>query len=95
MNSYELGYQIGLKRGKEGDKFPDGVDWHIIGTHCNCTDETIPVADNAGEDINLYEKLNYLKRELYKEPCEVCGKHVRVFYVEGNMASKRKAKNDL
>lgn len=83
--AYKNGYEAGLKRGKEGTAFPDGVDWHIIGTECDCMTQTLPVADNAGEDINLYEEMNELRRE----PCENCGKYLKVFYEDGNMASKK------
>lgn len=87
---YKKGFAAGKKRGEEGSKYPDGVDWHVIGTSCDCMHEVIPVADNAGEDIFLYEKLAEL-REMYKEKCEDCGKSVKIFYEDGNMASKRAA----
>jgi hypothetical protein len=84
--AYRKGYEAGKKH-KE-TKFPDGVDWHIIGTRCDCQEEIIPVADNAGEDIYLYEKLDKLK-EMYKDKCDGCHKFVKIFHVEGNMASKK------
>ena len=89
LKAFNEGYRKGFKRGAEGSAFPDGVDWHIIGTLCDCQSEVIPVADNAGEDIKLYEKLDELRNEIYKDKCETCHKFVKVFYEEGNMASKR------
>lgn len=86
--AYQSGYDRGLKRGEEGTKYPDGVDWHIIGTSCDCTNEVLPVADNAGEDIFLHEELKEL-REMYKEKCTHCGEHTKIFYEDGNMASKK------
>jgi hypothetical protein len=87
--AWKAGYAAGLKRGQEGEKFPQGVDWHIIGTECDCQHEVLPVADNAGEDINLYEEMKYLREVTYKDKCEGCGKWVKIFYEDGNMASKK------
>lgn len=86
--AYQSGYHDGLKRSKEGEKFPDGVDWHIIAVECDCVQEQLPTADNAGEDVNLYEKLDKLKHD-NKDKCSGCGKHKKIFYIDGNMASKR------
>ncbi len=86
--AYQSGWDAGLKRGKEGEKFPDGVDWHIIAVDCDCGQEQLPTADNAGEDINLYEQLEELKRD-NKEKCSGCGKHKKIFFIDGNMASKK------
>lgn len=65
-------------------KFPDGIDWHILGIDCKCGQDILPVADNAGEDINLYEKME----EYRGKKCEGCNSYFKLIVEEGNMASK-------
>ena len=86
--AYKKGFDAGKRRGKEGSRFPDGVDWHIVGITCDCGQDICPVADNADEDI----KLNELLDEWRGKPCGVCKKFYRLYIEEGNMASKRKEK---
>lgn len=89
--AYQSGYEHG-KKAKETE-YPDGVDWHIVGITCDCGQEVCPVADNAGEDIKLYELL----AEYRGKKCEVCGKFYRLPVEEGTMASKKEGwspKND-
>ena len=65
---------------KKETKFPDGVQWHVVSAQCDCAIETIPVADNFGEDINLYETLG----EFRGKHCEVCKRPYKVIYEKGN-----------
>ncbi len=83
--AYQSGFGNGLQRGMGGEKYPDGIDWHIIGTSCICMTQTLPVADNAGEDIFLFEEMSRLR----ENKCDGCGKYRKVFYEDGNMASKK------
>lgn len=84
-SAYKAGYNAGKRRGEEGPKFENGVDWHVLGVNCDCGQEIIPCADEAGEDIVLYERM----AEYRGKKCENCSKYFRMVVEDGNMASKR------
>lgn len=88
--AYQSGFKAGKRRGEEGEKYVNGVDWRILGVTCDCGQEIIPCADEMDEDIVYWER----RKEYQGQKCEVCDKFYRIVTEEGNMASKRKKQED-